>query len=238
MSSSDQGGVVEFKKGRPLSVWLPSARAAAPTSSSVVGGHVKRVVDIVVALSILLVLLPLFVFVAAAITMTSEGGALYGHERIGLGGRKFRCWKFRTMCVHGDRVLRQHLACNAAAQLEWEAQRKLKDDPRVTPLGRVLREYSVDELPQLLNVLKGDMSLVGPRPVVDEEIDRYGDKAVHYLAARPGITGLWQVSGRSSTSYDERVELDSQYVDGWSFWGDLLILVRTVPAVIGARGSC
>ncbi|MEM9757528.1 MAG: sugar transferase, partial [Pseudomonadota bacterium] len=121
---------------------------------------------------------------------------------------------------------------------EWEATRKLRVDPRITRLGRILREYSVDELPQLINVLRGEMSIVGPRPVVAAELDRYGAEVDHYLAARPGITGLWQVSGRSDTTYRERVELDCQYVSDWSFSGDIAIILRTVPAILSARGAC
>ena len=141
------------------------------------------------------------------------------------------------MMTDGDAVLERHFASNPKARLEWAASRKLKDDPRVTALGRVLRVYSVDELPQLINVLRGEMSFVGPRPVVTDELDRYGPSAQAYLAARPGITGLWQTSGRSDTSYENRVELDSQYVSEWSFWMDFMILLRTIPVVLGAKGS-
>lgn len=238
MSMMDRSGAVKIDQSGSMPVWPSQAAGVETKSGGAVGGHLKRLMDFSAALVMLLLLSPLFVFVAVAIALTSRGGPLYGHERIGLGGRRFRCWKFRTMCSDGDRVLREHLARNPADRREWETQRKLKDDPRVTRLGRVLRQYSVDELPQLLNVLKGEMSLVGPRPVVDEELARYGNKAAHYLAARPGITGLWQVSGRSATSYDERVSLDVRYVATWNFAGDVLILLKTVPAVVGARGSC
>ena len=186
---------------------------------------------------ILLILSPLFLFTAVALYFATRGPILYGHERVGLGGRSFQCWKFRTMCADADLVLREHLASNTAARAEWHLRRKLKDDPRVTPLGRVLREYSVDELPQLLNVLKGEMSLVGPRPVVAEELSYYGPAAAYYCSARPGITGLWQVTGRSDTEYDQRVELDVRYVTTWSVVSDLVILLKTIPAVLGARGS-
>jgi exopolysaccharide production protein ExoY len=238
MSAIYKTGAVEIEQPNSRPLCQSCSAKEAMQSSSAIGGRLKRLTDIVAALLVLLLLSPLFVFTAIAIVMTSRGGLLYGHERVGLNGRRFRCWKFRTMVADGDRVLREHLARNPAARLEWEEQRKLQDDPRVTRLGRTLREYSVDELPQLLNVLKGEMSLVGPRPVVDDELARYGSNVGHYLAARPGITGLWQVSGRSGTSYAERVALDAHYAATWNFKGDLGILLRTVPAVIGARGSC
>lgn len=141
------------------------------------------------------------------------------------------------MCVDGDTVLRRHLEENPAAQTEWDLHHKLRDDPRVTRLGRVLRETSVDELPQLLNVIRGDMSLVGPRPVVRNELSLYGASKHFYLAARPGITGPWQIGGRSTTAFADRVALDSGYVTGWSVGEDLRILLLTVPAVVSARGA-
>ena len=194
--------------------------------------------DTSVALACLMLFLPLFLMVALMIRMSSPGPVFYGHLRIGHGGRAFRCWKFRTMVVDGDAVLARHLASVPGARAEWEANRKLRNDPRVTRIGQVLRDYSVDELPQLFNVLFGDMSIVGPRPVVQDELDRYGPAAAAYLAARPGITGLWQTSGRSDTSYERRVELDARYVTEWSLWLDCLIMARTVPVVLGARGAC
>ncbi len=224
----NQRAVIGFEQARSL---------VAEPEISELGGSVKRWIDIVATTIILLSLLPLFLFTAMAIAIGSRGPILFGHERIGFGGRKFRCWKFRTMCKNADRVLQEHLANDASARSEWARHRKLKNDPRVTPLGRVLREYSVDELPQLFNVLKGDMSLIGPRPVVKDELEYYGCDALHYCSARPGITGLWQVSGRSDTDYDRRVELDIKYVQSWSLREDLKILLRTVPTVLGAQGS-
>ena len=237
MASMDQGSTVDGEHGGSVSVWPREISAVNGTARVAVGGVAKRAIDIVLAGVILLMLSPLFLFTAGAIRLSGAGPALYGHQRVGLGGREFHCWKFRTMHVEGDRILRAHLAQSAEARAEWTENRKLRNDPRVTPLGRVLREYSVDELPQLLNVLRGEMSLVGPRPVVEAELARYGVAAAHYLAARPGITGLWQVSGRSDTGYAERVALDVRYVMRWSFVGDILILLRTLPAVLGAKGS-
>lgn len=203
-----------------------------------IGGVAKRIVDVICAGGAFVLLLPLWLMVAAAVRATSPGPVFYGHVRIGHSGRPFHCWKFRTMVVDGDAVLERHFLNQPGAREEWERDRKLRSDPRVTRLGEVLRKTSVDELPQLLNVILGEMSLVGPRPVVAEELERYGHDAPFYLAARPGITGLWQISGRSDTTYGERVLLDRRYVSEWSLALDLSILAKTVPAVLAARGSC
>lgn len=231
MGAADRGGAIGFEQGSVLDAPIGKDRLPA------LGGAFKRIFDVAAATCILVMLAPLFLFTALAILLTSGAPVLYGHERVGLGGRRFRCWKFRTMRVDAAEVLRRHLAQDDAARAEWAASRKLRNDPRITRLGRVLREYSVDELPQLLNVIRGDMSLVGPRPVVEDELSYYGSKAEAYFAARPGITGLWQVSGRSDTHYARRVELDAEYVRSWSHGQDMKILLRTVPAVLGARGS-
>ncbi|WP_272874371.1 sugar transferase [Pseudaestuariivita rosea] len=201
------------------------------------GGVAKRALDICVALSALILLSPLLLGVALAVKLTSKGDALYGHRRVGHNGREFRCWKFRTMVSDSQQALERHLAENPEARVEWERDRKLKNDPRVTKLGKTLRDLSIDELPQLINILKGEMSIVGPRPVVQDELDRYGRSAVFYLKSRPGLTGLWQISGRNDVSYERRVLLDRFYVVNWSFFSDLLIILKTVPAVLGSRGS-
>ncbi len=237
MTAFDQGSVVEIEQASPVSAQVAHVGFIPSNARFAVGGGLKRLLDVVAAAVALTVLAPLFGMVALAIRLSDPGPVFYGHERVGLGGRRFRCLKFRTMAVDGDRMLADHLAADPGARAEWRETRKLKSDPRVSRLGRVLREYSVDELPQLINVLRGDMSFVGPRPVVTEELERFGPHVNLYLSARPGITGLWQVSGRSDTSYAERVALDSQYVVGWSLLGDLLIVLRTIPAVLGARGS-
>lgn len=217
---------------------LPSPDAS-PTRhpSHTVGGLAKRVLDIGLALTALVVLSPLMLGVALLIKLTSPGPVLYGHARIGFGGRQFRCWKFRTMVVDGDRVLEEYLRKWPQERETWLAERKLHDDPRVTPLGAVLRKLSVDELPQLCNILVGQMSIVGPRPVVAEELSKYRQSVGHYLRTRPGLTGLWQVSGRNDTSYRERVLLDRVYVRRWSMLLDLWIVLRTVPAVLSSRGA-
>jgi len=237
MNALNQGSVAEIEQTCSVPAELTQFRFVPSSKGLAVGGGVKRGLDIFLAVTMLVVLLPLFGMVALAIRLSGPGPIFFGHERIGLGGRRFRCLKFRSMAVDSDRLLAEHLAANPVAQAEWDATRKLKNDPRVSPFGRVLREYSVDELPQVINVLRGDMSFVGPRPVVAQELERFGPQAALYLSARPGITGLWQVSGRSDTSYSERVALDSTYVAGWSLWGDFVIALRTIPAVLGARGS-
>jgi exopolysaccharide production protein ExoY len=216
-----------------------SAPAAAigrvPTDS--VGGVVKRTLDLGVATLALLLLLPLMAGVALMVKLTSPGPALFGHHRIGFAGRRFRCWKFRTMVVDGDRVLEEHFRKYPAERAVWLAERKLRNDPRVTPLGAVLRKLSVDELPQLFNIILGQMSVVGPRPVVADELANYGASVGHYLRTRPGLTGLWQISGRNDTSYDRRIMLDRLYVSRWSLLMDLWIILRTVPAVLSSRGA-
>lgn len=192
--------------------------------------------DLSIAVAGLIVFGPAMLITALIIRQTG-GSALFRHERIGLNGKPFYCLKFRTMCVDADRRLQEHLAENPAAAREWQTCKKLADDPRVTWLGRHLRKWSIDELPQLLNVLRGDMSIVGPRPIISDEAEKYGDSFAYYLSVPPGITGLWQVSGRSGVSYDERVRLDVEYAQGWSVLGDIAIIIRTVPAVLCARGA-
>ncbi|QFU10366.1 Undecaprenyl phosphate N,N'-diacetylbacillosamine 1-phosphate transferase [Rhodobacteraceae bacterium THAF1] len=180
----------------------------------------------------LILLAPLMLGLAALVAATSSGGALYGHTRVGYNNRPFSCMKFRTMDANGDQILIDHLARNPLARIEWEETQKLKDDPRVTRVGGVLRKLSLDELPQLINVVKGEMSLVGPRPVKADELLRYGRSQRHYLSARPGITGLWQVSGRNSTSYGRRVAFDRKYVTKRNDLTDVIILARTLPAAM------
>jgi exopolysaccharide production protein ExoY len=207
--------------------WRPNAMHGPP-----VGGFGKRLVDITVASLALVLLSPLMVLIAAAVRFTMGGPVLFGHGRIGHSGRTFRCYKFRTMIVGADDVLREYLANNPQAAKEWRETRKLRNDPRITLLGHFLRKTSIDELPQLINVLRGDMSCVGPRPIVADELAHYGENASEYLHARPGLTGAWQVSGRTSLRYAERVALDVEYVRDWSIWKDICILVRTIPAVM------
>lgn len=202
-----------------------------------VGGIVKRCFDVLCGSVIFVLVLPLFLVISLAILSNRSGSVFYKHKRTGLGGREFECLKFRSMIAEGDAVLQAHLRANPNAAEEWSEKRKLADDPRVTPIGRFLRKSSLDELPQIVNVLRGEMSLVGPRPIVRDEISRYDLDLVHYLRARPGITGLWQVSGRSNTSYEKRVNLDRRYALDWSLTNDVFIMVRTIPALVLQRGA-
>ncbi len=215
----------------------PGKRVAMRRLPQPVGGMLKRVMDVTLATVAILLLAPLLVGLAFLVQSTSPGPVLYGHSRVGFGGRTFKCWKFRSMVINGDTVLANHLRKNTAAQAEWNENQKLRHDPRVTPLGRVLRKLSLDELPQLFNILLGDMSIVGPRPIVTEEVRRYGPSLGHYLRTRPGLTGMWQISGRSDVGYRQRVLLDRFYVRNWSLAKDIWIILRTIPAVLWSRGS-
>jgi exopolysaccharide production protein ExoY len=212
--------------------------AAAPRCPGLrVSWATKRVLDATVALAALCLLLPLLLILALLIWVSDGQSPIFCHARLGRHGRPFGCLKFRSMVSNGDAVLAQHLAANAAARVEWEATHKLTHDPRVTALGQVLRKTSLDELPQLWNVLRGEMSLVGPRPIVQAEVARYGAAFDTCFSVPPGLTGLWQVSGRSDTGYAERVALDCAYADRWTLTRDIGILLRTVPAVLSQRGS-
>lgn len=201
------------------------------------GGTAKRALDLTLVFASLPFVLPVMLLVAALVYLASPGPIFYAHRRVGQGGREFRCLKFRTMVTDGDQVLQAHLRNNPHERLAWEAERKLQNDPRVTPVGAVLRKSSLDELPQLLNVLKGEMSLVGPRPVVRDELVKYGRSARYYLVARPGLTGLWQISGRNDISYARRVLFDRFYVTRWTLLRDLWIVAMTVPAVLASKGA-
>lgn len=197
----------------------------------------KMTFDRVVAALALLMLAPVLLAIAAWIALRDQGPVLFAHPRIGKNGRMFRCLKFRTMAVDADAILSRHLAESPAAAAEWRATQKLRDDPRVTRLGRFLRRTSLDELPQLFNILRGEMSLVGPRPIVEAEVHHYGAAIFDYMSVRPGLTGLWQVSGRSDVGYTERVRMDQRYVRDCTLRNDLRILWRTVGVVLRREGS-
>ncbi len=184
-----------------------------------------------------LLIFPLILVCALAIKLDSHGPVFYGHTRIGKGRQHFTAWKFRSMYLDSDRILAEYLQAHPEMQEEWKQERKLKDDPRITRVGKFLRRTSLDELPQLWNVLLGEMSLVGPRPIVDDEVPLYGDKFDLYLKVLPGITGLWQVSGRSDTTYNQRVKLDEYYVRNWSVWLDIYILTKTIWVALRAKGA-
>lgn len=189
------------------------------------------------ALLLLLLLSPLLAGIAFLIWQRDGAPVLFAHYRVGLDGKLFRCMKFRSMLRSSEQVLADLLRSDPAAREEWARDQKLKDDPRITPIGRFLRRSSLDELPQLLNVLRGEMKLVGPRPITVAELTRYGSVRWHYLSVRPGITGLWQVSGRNDTTYEERVSLDRRYVEQQSLLGDLAILLKTARVVVLREGA-
>ncbi len=197
----------------------------------------KRLIDIVLTAVGGLLIVPLLALIVLAVRLDSPGSAFYGHTRIGQGGRRFKAWKFRSMAADADQRLAALLAADPAARAEWERDHKLRNDPRVTRLGRFLRRTSLDELPQLWNVLCGEMSLIGPRPIVEAEVGRYTHRFHLYGKLKPGMTGLWQVSGRNDTTYAERVDLDSYYVRNWTVWLDAVILTRTVWVVVFGRGA-
>lgn len=200
------------------------------------GCMVKRVMDLVFATLAIIVLSPLFILIAALVS-TSGGPVLYRHARIGKNGKSFDCLKFSTMIPGATECLEEYLSYHPQARAEWESTRKLTFDPRATAVGNLLRRTSLDELPQLFNVLMGDMSLVGPRPVTAPELNYYGDKAELYRSVRPGITGLWQISGRNDVSYEQRVALDARYVREQSLWRDISILLRTPRVVLARTGA-
>ena len=212
--------------------------SAVVGSLSPVGVLPKRIVDIVLALGGIILLAPLLVICYVAVVLSSPGPALFRHKRVGFNGRKFECLKFRTMVPDAAERLQALLASDPAAAAEWAATRKLQNDPRVTAIGAILRKSSLDELPQLFNVLRGEMSIVGPRPVTEEELERYSTSVGAYLSCRPGITGLWQVSGRSTTSYEKRVTCDAYYAHNWSMVLDAKIIVVTIPALLSTDGAC
>lgn len=201
------------------------------------GGALKRVFDFVVALIALVILSPLLICVALAVRLSDGGPALFGHKRVGFSGKTFKCWKFRSMVPNSEAVFQKYLAENPHAALEWKQNQKIKNDPRITPLGHVLRKYSIDELPQLFNILMGDMSFVGPRPIQKVEYEKYGYSLRHYLRTRPGLTGLWQVSGRSNSTYQKRVAFDRYYVTHWGMLTDIALIIKTVPVAVSGSGS-
>ncbi len=223
VSARDLGGMLGLEVRQRLLMPLPR--------------WIKRTLDLVlVALSAPLVL-GLGVLVALLIRLDSPGPIFYNQERIGYQGRRFRAWKFRSMVHNADAILQTHLSQHPELREEWAKDHKLRDDPRITRVGSILRKTSLDELPQLWNVMHGEMSLVGPRPIVQAEVERYGDQFSLYLQVTPGLTGLWQVSGRNDTTYSDRVSLDAYYVRNWSVWLDFYIIARTVWAVLFSRGA-
>lgn len=221
--------------GDGTSAELPSEAAATvakATAPPLAGLAVKRAIDIVGALTFFIVFGPLYVLVALCVCIGGGRPVHFCQMRLGRQGRSFRFYKFRSMVLDADRVLERHLAADPAARAEWDAYQKLENDPRILPVGRFLRQLSLDELPQFWNVLIGDMSLVGPRPCMERQRTLYGAAWEHYATMRPGLTGLWQVSRRNQLTFAQRAELDIHYVEHWSLWLDCKILARTVRAVL------
>jgi Undecaprenyl-phosphate galactose phosphotransferase WbaP len=198
---------------------------------------IKRFMDIGLVVGGGIVLLPLLLLIVLLIKLSSPGPVLYRHKRIGQNGREFFVYKFRSMVANADEKLKAVLEADPALRAEWEAGYKLKDDPRITPIGKFLRRTSFDEFPQLINIIRGEMSLVGPRPVTRAEVERYGEDFHRIFSIRPGLTGLWQVSGRSDTDYNERITYDSYYLQSWSVWIDIWVLYKTVEVVIRGKGA-
>jgi Undecaprenyl-phosphate galactose phosphotransferase WbaP len=205
--------------------------------ASVWNRMLKRTFDLFASIIGLICICPALIAVAILIYLSSPGPVIFAHNRTGKDGKVFPCYKFRSMITNAQEVLEQHLAQNPAAKEEWDRDFKLKDDPRITKIGHFIRKTSIDELPQLFNVIKGEMSLVGPRPIIDKEISKYGAYINDYYLGRPGITGFWQVSGRNDVDYESRVQMDSWYVRNWSFWLDIVLLLKTVGVVLYRKGA-
>lgn len=218
--------------GPPGAIKVAPAGPASGAASKPVGGLAKRVVDLAGVAVGLVLLAPLMIAIAGLIRAATGGPAIFSQKRVGFAGEIFTCYKFRTMVADADEVLRRHLATDLDAAREWQETRKLRNDPRINCLGKILRKSSLDELPQLFNVLRGDMSLVGPRPVVPDEIAYYGSYAEECLRARPGVTGLWQTTGRNRVSYASRVTRDRYYIRRWSLRLDLILLLKTISAIM------
>lgn len=198
----------------------------------------KWVFDMISVVVILALFGWLMLVIAVAVRVSGGPGVIYGHLRVGRDGKLFRCYKFRSMVSNSDEVLRHLLETDPEAREQWQRDFKLKNDPRITRIGRFIRKTSLDELPQLWNVVKGEMSIVGPRPVVQAEFDQYyRDAREHYLAVAPGLTGLWQVSGRNDLDYESRVQLDKRYVETWNVFSDFMIVMRTVKVMVARRGA-
>jgi Undecaprenyl-phosphate galactose phosphotransferase WbaP len=223
LSVREVGGIIGLEVTQKL--LLPSAQYA------------KRALDLILTLAVAPFVLLLMAVVMPLIKLESEGPILLANERIGMGGRKFKAWKLRSMVVNGDEVLQAHFAKCPEDLPQWQATQKLKNDPRVTRVGRIIRKASIDELPQLWNVLIGEMSIVGPRPMLESQVEMYGPAFESYKRVRPGITGLWQISGRNHLTFAERARLDAYTIRNWSVWLDIYILARTVSVVLTANGA-
>jgi lipopolysaccharide/colanic/teichoic acid biosynthesis glycosyltransferase len=209
----------------------------APQTTGRPQDQVRRILDISLSLAGIIFLLPLFIFIGAAVKLQDGGPMLFSQVRIGRNGRRFRCYKFRSMWPDAEERLAKVLASSPAYRAEWEASHKLKSDPRITRFGTFLRYSSLDELPQLFNILTGDMSVVGPRPIVEAEVERYGRWYRYYASVKPGLTGLWQISGRSDVAYRRRIAMDRLFCRSNSLKIYAWTILATVPSVLAARGS-
>jgi Undecaprenyl-phosphate galactose phosphotransferase WbaP len=198
---------------------------------------IKRLMDVFIVLAGSLVLSPVLLLTAIAIKLSSPGPVLYSQRRIGQNGKHFNAYKFRSMVADADKKLKELLDTDKNARKEWDQNQKLKNDPRITGIGRFIRKTSIDEFPQFINVLKGEMSLIGPRPIVDNEIEKYGSDFQRIFSIKPGLTGLWQVSGRSDTNYTDRVSYDTYYLQSWSVWLDIWIIFKTFGVILWGRGA-
>lgn len=232
MGISITGGQLNYLSNDQILAYSTSNNLANPLNVVT-----KRVFDTLVGGIIFIMLLPILLIIALVIKLDSPGPVGFSHRRVGKSGQSFPCYKFRTMIINAQEMLDNILESDPALKEEWEKDFKLKNDPRVTRVGRFLRKTSLDELPQIFNVIKGEMSLVGPRPIVWDEVPKFGEEAANYFMVLPGMTGLWGVSGRSDIEYDERVQMETWYVKNWSLWLDISLLFRTVGVVLGRKGS-
>lgn len=197
----------------------------------------KRFIDIFLCLIASPILIPVTAIIALVIKCTSPGPIFYGHKRVGRNHKEYKCWKFRSMCIDAEEKLKEILANDPVRAEEWEKDRKFTDDPRVTKIGKILRKTSLDEIPQLWNVFIGQMSLVGPRPVTEPELSKYKQFSEYVLSVKPGLSGMWQISGRSNTGYEERINLDTYYIQNWSIWLDIWIIIKTFGVVLVGKGA-
>ena len=223
--------------GDHRSAFVDARKGYAVPSSLFRYRAIKRVIDLLIVLLGLPILLPALLIVAAVVRFTSPGPVFFSHRRICRDGSFFSMWKFRTMCVNSSEIMDQYLTRHPEARSEWNRTHKLRADPRLTPVGSFLRRFSLDELPQAWNVVLGQMSMVGPRPIVAAEVEKYGEFFEVYCRVKPGVTGLWQVSGRSKLTYPQRVQLDCDYVERWSLWRDVRILLATFKSVVNRDGA-
>jgi Undecaprenyl-phosphate galactose phosphotransferase WbaP len=223
MSVRDFGGILGFATSNRLNMFWNL--------------WIKRFMDISIVILASIILFPLLICIAILVKISSPGPVLYSQQRVGQNGKPFRAYKFRSMVIDADKKLQQLLAENESIRKEWELYQKIKNDPRITGIGKFLRKTSLDEIPQFINVLRGEMSLIGPRPIVDNEIQKYGEDFHRIFSIKPGLTGLWQVSGRSDTNYAERVSYDTYYLQSWSVWLDVWIIGKTVGVILWGRGA-